>query len=199
MIIIRDIVVLWRDVTQRARRFVLRHRICVRNPTLRSDPTALWDYPFRRPDAIEVGENVTVGAYCEIVVYPTTRHSSIAGRLILGHGAVLATGANIRAAGGTIRVGSASVIGQHTVVVAANHRILRGVPYLNTHWDESRVGVVVGDNVWVAANCTLLPGTTIGDNAMIAAGSVVRGDVPSNEIWGGVPARRLKAVPSLDE
>jgi len=55
----------------------------------------------------------------------------------------------------------------------------------------------VGANVWVGANCVLLPGVTIGDNALIAAGSVVTRDVPPNEIWGGVPARKLKDVPAL--
>jgi maltose O-acetyltransferase len=54
----------------------------------------------------------------------------------------------------------------------------------------------VGANVWVGANCVLLPGVTIGDNSLIAAGSVVSHDVPPNEIWGGVPAKKLKDVPA---
>jgi acetyltransferase-like isoleucine patch superfamily enzyme len=57
----------------------------------------------------------------------------------------------------------------------------------------------LGRNVWVGANCVLLPGTRIGDHSVIAAGSVVNSEVPSGEIWGGVPARRLKAVPSRAE
>ena len=199
MIIILDIAAFSRDIRQRTIRYILSHRIRAKNSSMCCDSTVIWDYPLHRSDAIEIGTNVTVRAHCEIIVYPTTRHSSIEGRLILADGAVLATGANIRAAGGTIRVGKASVIGQHCVVVAANHRAIRGVPYLNTRWDESRVGVTIGDNVWVAANCTLLPGITIGDNSLIAAGSVVTRDVPANEIWGGVPARRIKEVPPPDD
>jgi maltose O-acetyltransferase len=59
--------------------------------------------------------------------------------------------------------------------------------------------VTVGNNVWVGANCVLLPGITIGDNSLIAAGSVVSRDVPPNEIWGGVPARKLKDVPAPEQ
>jgi acetyltransferase-like isoleucine patch superfamily enzyme len=84
-------------------------------------------------------------------------------------------------------------------VVSANHQVILGEPPFSGPWDESRTGVEVGRNVWVGANCVLLPGTRIGDNSLIAAGSVVNTEVPSGEIWGGTPARRLKAVPTRAE
>jgi acetyltransferase-like isoleucine patch superfamily enzyme len=84
-------------------------------------------------------------------------------------------------------------------VVAANHQAVHGEPYFSSPWDETKTGVEVGRNVWVGANCVLLPGARIGDHSLIAAGSVVSSEVPSGEIWGGVPARRLKAVPSRAE
>ena len=52
--------------------------------------------------------------------------------------------------------------------------------------------IVVGDDVFIGANAILLKGITIGDRAVIAAGSVVTKSVPSDEIWGGNPARFLK-------
>jgi acetyltransferase-like isoleucine patch superfamily enzyme len=58
--------------------------------------------------------------------------------------------------------------------------------------------VSIGRNVWIGANCVILPGTVIGDNAVIAAGAVVRGIVPANELWGGVPARFIKSLPALE-
>jgi acetyltransferase-like isoleucine patch superfamily enzyme len=174
---------------------VLAHRIRARNPTLRCHPSTIWDYPYREIEAIVIGRGVHVFAFAEILVYPRSKHTSVRGGLVLGNGVIIATGVNIRAAGGMIRVGDGSAIGQHSVVVAANHRAILGTPYFHTPWDETRTGVTLGANVWVGANCVLLPGTTIGDNSLIAAGSVVNKDVPANEIWGGVPARRLKEVP----
>lgn len=173
---------------------ILSHRIQVRHPTLLSHPTAIWDYGYRDIDAIELGRHVSVGAFVEIVVQKRNRHTSIEGRLVLGDRAVISAGANLRAAGGTITVGAGSGIGQHSMVVAANHTIKPGTGYFNTPYDETRSGVTVGTNVWVGAHCVLLPGVTIGDNAVIAAGSVVTTSVPAGEIWGGAPARRQSTV-----
>lgn len=178
----------------RLTRWVLAHRIRARHPSLICDPTAVWDYAYSGLAEIEIGQDVSVAAFAEILIYRQSPFSSIPGKLVLGDRSVIATGANIRAAGGTIRVGANSVISQHTVAVAANHAIKAQTPYLRAPWDEGRTGVDVGENVWVGANCVLLPGTRIGNNTVIAAGSVVRGEVPSDEVWGGVPARFLKKV-----
>jgi acetyltransferase-like isoleucine patch superfamily enzyme len=49
-------------------------------------------------------------------------------------------------------------------------------------------------NVWIGAAATILPGVTIGENAIVAAGAVVNKDVPSNSIVAGVPAKVLKTI-----
>lgn len=54
--------------------------------------------------------------------------------------------------------------------------------------------IVIGNRVWIGINVTICPGVTIGDNAIIAAGSVVTKDVPENAIVGGNPARVLKML-----
>lgn len=54
--------------------------------------------------------------------------------------------------------------------------------------------IVIGDRVWCGVNVTILCGVTIGNDVVIAAGSVVTDDVPSNCIAGGVPARKLKEL-----
>ncbi len=51
--------------------------------------------------------------------------------------------------------------------------------------------VEIGDNVWLGARSTILPGVTIGENAVVAAGAVVTKDVPPHFIVGGVPARQI--------
>lgn len=54
--------------------------------------------------------------------------------------------------------------------------------------------IVIKRNVWIGAAATILPGVTIGENAVVAAGSVVTKDVPSNTIVAGVPAKYVKNV-----
>ncbi|QIL77182.1 sugar O-acetyltransferase [Hymenobacter sp. HDW8] len=49
-------------------------------------------------------------------------------------------------------------------------------------------------NVWIGAAATILPGVTIGENAIVAAGAIVSRDVPANTIVGGIPAKILKFI-----
>ena len=62
-------------------------------------------------------------------------------------------------------------------------------------WDGKRVddGVcIVESDVWIGHGCTIVGGITIGLGSIIAAGSVVTKDIPPCEIWGGVPARKIR-------
>ena len=59
--------------------------------------------------------------------------------------------------------------------------------------------VHVGNNVWFGAGCIVLPGVTIGDNAVVAAGAVVTKDVPANVVVAGVPAKVLKEIDAEEE
>ena len=54
--------------------------------------------------------------------------------------------------------------------------------------------MVIGKNVWLGASVTVVPGVTIGDNAVIAAGAVVTKDVPANTIAAGVPAKVIREL-----
>lgn len=64
---------------------------------------------------------------------------------------------------------------------------------------ENRQSLIPGHihikkNAWIGANATILPGVTIGENAIVAAGAVVSKDVPDNAIVGGVPAKIIKLI-----
>ena len=54
--------------------------------------------------------------------------------------------------------------------------------------------IVIKRNAWIGAAATILPGVTIGENSIVAAGAVVSKDVPSNTVVGGVPAKIIKTI-----
>lgn len=49
-------------------------------------------------------------------------------------------------------------------------------------------------NAWIGAAATILPGVTVGENPVVAAGAVVSKDVPANTVVGGIPAKQVKAI-----
>ena len=53
--------------------------------------------------------------------------------------------------------------------------------------------ITIGNNVYIGVRSIILPGIKIGDNCIIAAGSIVSKDVPSNSVYGGVPAKFIKS------
>lgn len=54
--------------------------------------------------------------------------------------------------------------------------------------------IILGDNVYIGNNVLLLPGVRIGSNVIVGAGSVVTKSIPSNEVWGGCPAHKIKST-----
>jgi acetyltransferase-like isoleucine patch superfamily enzyme len=54
--------------------------------------------------------------------------------------------------------------------------------------------IVIKRNAWIGAAATILPGLTIGENSVVAAGAVVSKDVPANTIVGGIPAKFIKTI-----
>lgn len=76
-----------------------------------------------------------------------------------------------------ISVGDNTIIGYNTTILAHEYLI-----------KEYRIGeVVIGSNVMIGANSTILPGVTIGDHAIVSAGTLVHQDVPAGSFVGGNP------------
>lgn len=95
--------------------------------------------------------------------------------------------------GGGIEIGDGTIFSHEIQVFARNHYYdgedLKLLPYDERFSCEK---VVVGKYVWVGARSIILPGVTIGDGAVIGAGSVVTKDVPPCAVVGGNPAKILK-------
>ena len=92
---------------------------------------------------------------------------------------------------GGVTIGDGCQIGHNVVFATLNHEMAaerRSVTY--------PAPIVLGKNVWIGSNTTILQGVTIGDNAVIAAGAVVNRDVAANTVVGGIPARFIKTLTS---
>ena len=57
---------------------------------------------------------------------------------------------------------------------------------------QSNGEIIIGNDVWIASNVTIMSGIKIGDGAVIAANSMVVKDIAAYEVWGGNPAKKLK-------
>lgn len=88
-----------------------------------------------------------------------------------------------------IEIGDGSLIGHQVVIATLNH-----VMNPSKRADMIPKPVKIGKNVWIGAHATILPGVTIGDNAVIAAGAVVAKDVEKDTVVAGVPARKIKDI-----
>ncbi len=79
----------------------------------------------------------------------------------------------------SVTVGDGCLFGENVKVYDHNHVFfLGGVPYSESGFTTAPV--TIGDNVWVCANTVICKGVNIGDGCVIAAGAVVRSDVPAN-------------------
>lgn len=88
---------------------------------------------------------------------------------------------------GGIYIGDGALIGHNVVLATLNH-----AKSPNDRGTMIPAPIHIGKHVWVGSNSTILPGVTIGDGAIVAAGAVVSKDVPENAIVGGVPATILR-------
>jgi len=107
-----------------------------------------------------------------------------------GKNVFLNTGCSFQDRGG-IRIGDGSLLGMNVTIATLNHGL--SLETRNTTYPSP---VIIGENVWIGSNATILPGVTIGDNAIVAAGAVVTKSVPENTVVAGVPAKVIKEVPA---
>lgn len=90
-----------------------------------------------------------------------------------------------------IAIGRDCAIAMQTTFVTSTHQLAG--PAKRAGAIETRP-IVVGDGVWIGARSTILPGVTIGDGAVVAAGAVVTRDCEPNTLYAGVPARAVRRL-----
>lgn len=118
------------------------------------------DAVFQNPERIIIGQRVRIGSRCHLWAGPAE------GRICLGDDVLFAP---------------------DVLITAASYRHDLGHPVTDQPMAEG--DVIIGNDVWLATRAVILPGTTIGDGSIVAAGAVVKGVFPPMSIIAGAPAR----------
>lgn len=108
--------------------------------------------------------------------------------IIFGKDVFINSGCHFQDQGG-ITIGDGSLIGHNVVLATINHDL---DPKNNRK--NHYLPIKIGSHVWIGSNATILPGVTIGDWAVVAAGAVVPHDVPAMTVVCGIPAKVLKMI-----
>lgn len=112
------------------------------------------------------------------------RKIKIGNKVQFGKGTKVAS--DIKIGNFVLIAGNVSFVGKHDHIFDVVGR---------TMWESPRGKdkcTIIRDDVWIGNNCTIIAGAEVGEGSIVAAGSVVNKIIPEYEIWGGIPARKIK-------
>lgn len=96
---------------------------------------------------------------------------------------------------GIVKIGKRVLCGTNVSILTASHPV---DPTLRTNNVACGLTVTIKDFVWLCANCTILPGVTIGEYSVIAAGSIVNKDIPPFSLVAGIPGKVIKTLDPIE-
>lgn len=141
------------------------------------------------------GENVMIGRRFEVAG---------ADNITMGHDVYLGPGSTLLTTRAAIQLGDYVMSGPNLTIITGDHRTdILDRPMMSIAETEklpdNDQDVIIGNDVWLGSNVTILKGVHVADHCVIAAGAVVTKDVqPKYSVWGGVPARMLSMRPGVD-
>jgi acetyltransferase-like isoleucine patch superfamily enzyme len=140
---------------------------------------------------IHIGSETIVGPYASISagmapgqVMPTDPVVSIGSRTLIGRGSHIV-------GHWEIVIGDDIQTGPYVYITDQNHSYEDPVEPIGRQW-PTEAPVRIGSGSWLGANAVILPGAQIGEHVVVAAGAVVRGEIPDRCVVAGVPARIVK-------
>jgi acetyltransferase-like isoleucine patch superfamily enzyme len=141
----------------------------------------------RRPVLLTAGSIRCGRLFLRCKTIPIELGAAKNGSLVLGERVFINTGSTVVATH-SIVVGDDCLIGDLVAIFDSDYHPMEPSSPTRT------APVCLGANVWVGRSAVILPGVTIGDHAVIAAGSIVTSDVPARTLVAGVPARPIRAL-----
>lgn len=148
-------------------------------------PKCLFERGVRidRPWLVRMGERCVIQSDVWLSVGSSSGVLEVGDHTFMGRGVEIEVSLSVR-------IGRGGLIAPGVYITDHNHQTTLGPPMFERPCNAAAVDI--GADVWIGANSIILPGVTIGDGAIVAAGAVVRTNVPAGAIVGGIPARILK-------
>ena len=136
------------------------------------------------------GSKLIFGENCFVDAFVRIKFSGGLGDIEIGDNCYINSGTVIYSGNG-VKLGNCVLIAANVTIAASNHSINAGEYVLYQGFMPSKGGIVMEDDVWIGANCVVLDGTYIEKGVIVGAGSVVKGRLESNGIYGGNPLKRI--------
>lgn len=112
------------------------------------------------------------------------------GKFTMGNNSHLGAFTYVNVCYGNVIIGDDVAIGPGTKIFAYSNHYRTGRKVTEERITED---VIIKNNIFIGANCTILPGTVINNNVIVGAGSVVKGTLEENSIYAGSPCRKIKS------
>ena len=144
------------------------------------------------PHQISIGSNCILEEYIQ---FKYSRPYENGPSIIIGNNVFLGRNCEFNIIN-NIDVGNNCLIASGCKFIDGNHGMIQGE--LMRNQPAVSIPIILKEDVWLGANVVVLKGVTIGEGTIVAAGAVVTKDIPPYEIWGGIPAKKLRDRPSAD-
>jgi len=136
----------------------------------------------RFPQNVSIFDNVVLKEGARICACNSTAHISIGKNSTIGFHTFIIASENIK-------IGENCLIAPFVYLVDSDHQTKKGT--LINQQSNLTAPISVGNDVWIGAGAKILKGVSIGDGAIVAAGAVVTTSIGANEVYGGIPAKKI--------
>ena len=145
------------------------------------------------------GTKVIINSKCFVDSFVKIKTVGGTGDVIIGEESYINSGTVIYSGNG-VRIGKQVLIAANCTLAPVNHAFkLRSIPIKEQGFKASKGGIIIEDDVWLGAGVIVLDGAHIKKGAIVAAGSVVKGEVPEYAIVAGNPIKVIKYRGTSDE
>lgn len=139
------------------------------------------------------GTRIVIGEGCQIDAFVKIKPAGGTGDVVIGRHSYLNSGVVIYSGNG-VTIGEGVLIAANCTLAPVNHAFGdRDTPIRLQGFSPSRGGIVIEDDVWLGANCVVLDGAVLRRGCVVAAGSVVRGELEAYGVYAGAPLRRIRS------